>query len=268
MDFQERQELFREYLDGLAQTGTMTAASRVIGKSRCTPGRWIVLSKAASKTIPEAERAASVWWMEYPLGSGEWNWFHLLERAAKREMIEDVLVGALVRARDGTVEYSYHMGRRVPCLDYEMAALVDLPPEQCPLKDPVTGEIVFETIHRHPSNELSLAVLGAYTSRFSKRVSVQHQHNHSGGVSVAHSMASRAALEATKSLPMVEVINPIANQIVDAEIADQPSNEQDSDTLSSDVGAAPTPEPSHVSHAYSPLRAELERRAREKGLMS
>jgi hypothetical protein len=273
------QEAYVTYLNSLAAVGSSTGASRATGISAVTAYRWLAASRAAAKNPDEP----SEYRFEYPPGAGEVAYLHEHAKLVTRTIVQDIMQNALIRARDGTWSVARKDGRTVYCenpdfeetketegLDDATLALLGYPTRW--LRDASFKKIP-KMIHTAPSNELSLAMLAAFSKRFAKRLSVEHQHQHSGGVQVAHSVGSmpRKQLEKQQALPMVEIVEPVAEEIVDMSMASEPESEPFTEEPAPEQTPAPMPEPMPTPApqprvGLTDLQRDLLEKAREKGL--
>lgn len=252
-------EAFVAYLQGFEKYCTDTAAAKAAGVHRMTISRWLSESREAAKN----ENTSTDLHFEF---GGSVAYLHEHRKQAEKNIVGDIIGGALARARDGIISPTLFQGRRVPKIDYARLAKGDLPPERCILVDPVTGEPEYEEQWTPPSNELVLGTLAAFTKRFSKRQHIEHDHRHSGGIGVmvANQNAPR------ERLPMVEVIEPVAEAaITDASHVLEPGEMQPEviATPASEPEPAPPPPPPKPSAPLSELQLDLIRRAREKGML-
>jgi hypothetical protein len=249
-------QTFSDFLDAIQAGGDVSKACRRLSISRMSAIRWLKASKQAAAN----EEQDSIYRFEY---QGQVDWLHNFKRDAERAIVEDVLANALIRARDGTRQPALYQGRRVPKLDYKRLAR-GLPEHECYLCDPITGDIEYEEVWQPPSNELTAIILGANLKKYSKRQTVEHQHNHSGGVLIAHQMGNAPR----ERLPVaLEVLEPVTEAVItDA------SNMLEPGEVQPDVIAAPTSEPEPAPPPPPPkpmsdLQRDLIDRARARGLL-
>jgi hypothetical protein len=251
-------DAFVAYLQSFEKYCTDTAAAKATGVSRQTISRWLAESREAAKN----ENTGIDLHFEY---GGSVAFLHEHRKQAEKNIVGDVLGGALARARDGTRQPALYQGQTVYKLNpkFEETSqtkkiesdqdLYILGYETRWLRDENFAKVP-ETVWTPPSNELVLGVLGSYVKRFAKRQTVEHQHNHTGGVLIAHEMKAPR-----ERLPMVEVIEPAAEAVItDASHVLEPGSEPE-------VIAAPEPQPAPPpppsTRSLSPLQRDLISRA-------
>lgn len=262
------------YLDNLAKDGKRAPASRAAGIDPTTAFRWLEASRRAAQTPDEP----SPYLFEY---RGETNWLHCHARSVTKATIVAIQNGALDRALNGTTTIATKDGQIVYQLNPEFEEteatrkietdrdLVMLGYEPRWVRDENFKKVP-SVIVTPPSNEIALGVLAAFSKRFSKRATIEHNHNHQGGVAVQHSLASapRKVLEQRRDLPMLEVIPDVVHEAVaDMSGVLEPGSEEPemqvaepAPEIAEPVAVAPAP------RALSDLQRDLISRARQKGL--
>ncbi len=264
-----------DYLDSYAKSGTRAGAARATGIDAMTAYRWLEGSKRASLTPDEP----SPHFFAY---RGVDGWFHEHAKNIVKATIVAIQDGVLDRALNGTTTVAMKDGQPVYLQNPEWPGDTDatrgmsdedrimLGYQPQWLRD-ANGKKILSMIHTPASTEWTMAVLAAFSRRWSKRATIEHNHNHQGGVAVQHSLASqpRKQLEERRDLPMLEIVEPVAETVSDLlEPSSEPSSEEPEK-----LDAEPAPEiaePVPVAPArratISPLMRDLIDRARQKGL--
>jgi hypothetical protein len=269
-------ETMTEYLDAYAKSGTRAGAARAVRIDANTAYRWLQGSKRASET-PDAP---SPYWFEY---RGVEGWLHEHKRFVEKAGVSAIIDGILDRAQHGVTTVSLFQGRPV-FLENPAFDELDLPEYARKLGDrdlkmlgfptrmlrDEDGNRIPATVWTAPSTEISLAVAAAYSKRFSKRATIEHNHNHQGGVAVQHSLASapRKVLEQRSDLPMMlQVVEPVAEQIADMSGLMEPGSEEQIAEPVQDQQAAPMEPVAPPPRVISPLVRDLMDRARRKDIL-
>jgi hypothetical protein len=243
-------ESFTEFLDAYSEIDTQSGAARAIGRAISTSERWLKQSRREAMDKPDGP---SLYRFAYrDLGTA---YLHEHLKAIRKALIGEIERSMLVRARSGDYAFTLYQGRRQPRLDYDLAELLGLPAEQVLMRDR-DGNVVFEMEYRPPSNELIAMALQANHKAYQKRLAVEH--NHQGGVMIAHSIAT----------PRVALPPQPVQVIEDATVAEAGIYE---DILGPELAAddperaAPEPEPTAAPAPVSDLQRDLLERARQKG---
>ncbi len=250
-------EYFTDYLDAMSAVGTAAGASRAAGIDSVTALRWTKLSRDHAKTKNPEE---SEFHFSY---RGSEGWFHDHVRDVQKALVQDILEGAMIRARDGAATVAMLDGQIVyqlnPEFDPRTPGIQDLDEETLRLCGYATrflydekGKKIPSVVRSAPSNELALSMLAGFSKRFAKRLSVEHQHQVSGGVMVVGAPQREALLGG-------QAIDPVSEAITDMTVTDGEFTEVEA---KSDEPAAPEPE----QRSLTPLQKDLIDKARAKGL--
>jgi hypothetical protein len=244
-----------------------------------TAQRWLKQSREAAKSAPDTP---SVFRFEYPPGSGNIDWYHIHHRSLMQATVSEILDGALTRARDGVFTVSKFQGQTVyqrnpkhwpasipkELRDADDETLMICGYEPRLIYD-ADGNPMPEVEWRAPPNELVIATLSSYERRWSKKVTVDHNHQVGGSVVVAHSLGSmpRKALERAAP-PMLEVIAEpaVMNEIVETTMVEEPPGADEPEAAEPAPAVAPAPTPS-PRDGLSDLQRDLLARAREKNAL-
>jgi hypothetical protein len=163
-------EFLREYIRVLNEVTSYSATARRMGMDQSTIFAWHRLSKAAAERGDDP----SEWLLEI---EGEKKYFHQHCRtAAVGNSVQHVIANAMARARDGIWVPSMFQGRRVPARDPALIGrqwLIDmLGLEDDSLRDPVTGNVIFEMQYIPPSTDLTNFMAAANSKRYRKQSTV------------------------------------------------------------------------------------------------
>jgi hypothetical protein len=239
-------EYFRTYLRVLNETISYAETARILGDDPSLIFVWLKKSREDQKAAAEN----SIYYVEYPEGSGEPMWLHEHVRGAVSASIEQIEAGARSRAVHGTYSPAMYQGRTCYRInpdweDEDLRTLLGLTDRDKYLRDE-HGERVPEMVWQPPSTDLVLGILAAHSARYKRqsKIDIDLNARHSGGVLVAGFNANQPPKplpqQRAAAIPMVEILS---DEIADeaAPSSDEPDPEAIGPGGEDDLGVTDTP---------------------------